>query len=187
MKMPSIFKKTGVLTLALMIFVIFLGVLYLLFRDQSILQKRNDTPAATALLPDKDEAQFTDLQGQPLSLAPEFGQIIVVFSWASWCPSCTAEFGRLSELAQTYKDKGVVVLAVNRKEDKYSAERFLATIAIPKEIQFVLDPADYYFANSSGYAMPETIVYAKNGDILTHQRGEVRLEELKQAIDKALE
>lgn len=185
--MSALSKKSTVVTLTVMFIIVVLGVSYLIFRDQSILQKQNSTPAATALLPDLEEAQFTDLQGQPLSLAPEFGQIIVVFSWASWCPSCTAEFGRLSELAQAYQDREVVVLAVNRKEDKYSAERFLATITPPKEIRFVLDPTDYYFANSSGYAMPETIVYAKNGDILTHQRGEVRLEELKQAIDKTLE
>lgn len=173
--------------MAVMLLVVVLGVLYLTFRDQSILQKRNSTPAATALLPDKEDAQFTDLQGQPVSLAPEFGQVIVVFSWASWCPSCTSEFGRLAEIAQFYKDREVVVLAVNRGEDKYSAERFLATITPPQEIQFILDPNDFYFSNSSGYAMPETIIYAKNGEILTHQRGEVRQDELKQAIDKGLE
>jgi hypothetical protein len=50
-----------------------------------------------------------------------------------------------------------------------------------------LDPTDYYFGNSSGYAMPETIVYARNGEVFLHQRGEIRPEELKQAIDKALE
>jgi thiol-disulfide isomerase/thioredoxin len=180
-------KKPGVITLAGMLLVVLLVVLYLLFRDESILQKRNDTPAATALLPDKDEAQFTDLQGQTVSLAPDFGQVIVAFSWASWCPTCTTEFGRLGELAQAYKDRGVVVLAVNRGEDKYSAERFLATVMQPEGIRFVLDPTDFYFTNSDGYAMPETIVYAKNGDVLTHQRGEVRQDELKQAIDKALE
>ncbi len=185
--MSPTYKKSGLITLLIMIAVIVVASLYLVFRDESAVQKRNNTPAASALLPDEGETSFSNLQGEPVSLAPDFGKVIVATSWASWCPMCTTDITRLGEVAEAYKDREVVILAVNRAEDKYTAERFLQTITVPEGVRIVLDSNDFYFKNSAGYAMPETIVYGKDGTILLQQRGELRLDELKQSIDKALE
>jgi thiol-disulfide isomerase/thioredoxin len=187
MFMAPSYKKTGFITLLIMIVIIVLASLYFVFRDESAVQKRNNTPAASALLPDEGETSFSNLQGEPVSLAPEFGNVIVATSWASWCPMCTADIVKLGEVAQAYKDQDVIVLAVNRAEDKYTAERFLQTITVPEGVRIVLDSNDFYFKNSAGYAMPETIVYGKDGAVILQQRGELRLDELKQYIDKALE
>ena len=186
MSIVTTYKKSAVVTLFVMILVIVIGSLYLFFRDQSEVQKRNNTPAATALLPEEGETSFTNLQGEVVTLAPHFGRVIVVTSWASWCPQCTTDLMRLGEVVQAYKDQEVTVLAVNRAEDKYSAERFLQTITIPEGVQVVLDSEDFYFKNSAGYAMPETIVYGKDGAVVLQQRGELRLDELRQSIDNAL-
>lgn len=184
--MTSHSKKTGVVTVIVMVVVIVLCSFYFFLRDKSEVQKRNNTPAAAALLPEQDVQSFTDLQGKPITLASHFGTLIVVTSWASWCPQCIADLSRLGEVAQVYKDKEVVFLAVNRAEDKYTAERFLQTITLPVEVQIVLDPEDFYFKQSAGFAMPETILYGKDGTILLQQRGELRLDELKQNIDASL-
>ena len=187
MSISTTYKKSAIVTLIVMIFVIALGSLYFLFRDQSEVQKRNNTPAASALLPDEGAPSFTNLQGEAVTMAPYFGSVIVATSWASWCPQCVTDLGKLGEVAELYKDKEVVVLAVNRAEDKFTAERFLQTTAIPEGVQVILDSEDFYFKNSAGYAMPETIVFGKDGTILLQQRGELRLDELKQSLDKALE
>lgn len=183
---PS-YKKSGIITLIVMIVVIVLVSLYFVFRDQSEVQKRNNTPAAAALLPEEGETSFTNLQGEELSLAPNFGKVIVATSWASWCPQCMTDINVLGELAAAYKEQEVSFLAVNRGEDKYTAERFLETTTVPEGVQVILDSNDFYFKNSAGYAMPETIVFAPDGSILLQQRGELRRDELKQSIDKALE
>jgi thiol-disulfide isomerase/thioredoxin len=183
---PS-YKKSGLITLILMIVVLLVVALYFVFRDQSEVQKRNNTPAASALLPDQGETTFTTLEGEPVSLAPNFGKVIVATTWASWCPQCASDISKLGEVAQAYKDMEVVVLAVNRAEDKYTAERFLQTITVPEGVQIILDSDDFYFKNSAGYAMPETVVFGKDGSIMLQQRGELRIDELKGSIDKALE
>jgi thiol-disulfide isomerase/thioredoxin len=180
-------SKGGIITLGVMTAIIVIGVLYILLRDQSVLQKHNSTPAATALLPENESDLFTSLEGESVSLARDFGSVIVVSSWASWCPQCSADFPKLGEVAGEFKDKGVVVYAVNRGEDKYSAQRYLETIQKPNDIQFILDQSDYYFKNSEGYAMPETIVYNKSGEVILHQRGELRLDELKNSLNSLAE
>ena len=180
------YKKSGLITLGIMIVVIVLASLYFVFRDESKVQKRNNTPAAGALLPEEGETTFTDLQGETITLAPDFGKVIVVTSWASWCPQCVTDIARLGELAAAYKDRDVVFLAVNRAEDKYTADRFLQTITVPEGVRIVLDTNDFYFKNSAGYAMPETIIFGTDGNILAQQRGELRLDEMKQHLDEAL-
>ena len=179
-------NRAAIITLGVMAAVIAVAVLYILLRDQSVLQKHNETPAATALLPEETQS-FKTLDGQTASVADDFGSIIVVSTWASWCPQCAADFPKLAEVANEFKDKDVVVYAINRGEDKYSAERYLNTIQKPDGVVFLLDEADFFFKNSAGYAMPETVVYNEKGDVVLEQKGELRLEELKNTLRELTE
>lgn len=179
-------SRSGILTLCFMAVTIAAVVLYILLRDQSVLQKHNNTPAASALLPEQTES-FTSLTGETVSLADDFGSIIVVSTWASWCPSCGADFPALGEVASEFKDKNVSVYLVNRGEDQYSAERYLSTVSKPDSVTFILDGSDYYFKNSAGYAMPETIVYNKKGDVVMQQRGALNKDELRQTLQSLTE
>lgn len=179
-------RKSGVITLGIMLLVILLVASYFIFRNESALQKRNNTSAAQALLVDDPEKSFTDLEGNTISVADHFGKIIVVMSWASWCPQCTTDLQELGALARDYQDRGVIVLAVNRAEDRYTAERYLATVTVPAELQVMLDPSDYYFAHSAGYAMPETIVFRPDGAIATQVHGELRKDDVRAVLDDLL-
>lgn len=177
--------KTGLITLLSMFLIIGAVLVYIIFFvDESEVQKRDKTPAAQALLQDEGEQAFTNMNDEPISVADHFGKIMVVSSWASWCPECQYTLGELSKIADEYKDRGVVVLAINRAEDRYSAERFLQTVTVSPNLKIILDPADTYFEGSAGYAMPETIVYTKDGTEALHQRGAVQVEELKHTLEE---
>lgn len=180
-------KQSTFITFFAMGLVIAAGLLYIFFMDESEVQKRKNTPAAQALIIDNPEQSFTDKEGNAVTLNEHFGNIIVVSSWASWCPQCIEGIQSLGAIAEQYKDRDVVVFAVNRGEDRYTAERYLATVTLPSSVQIVLDPSDHYFKASTGYAMPETILYTEDGNIGFHQRGNVNAEELKQHIDALLE
>ncbi|MEN9920934.1 MAG: hypothetical protein RL538_827 [Candidatus Parcubacteria bacterium] len=174
-------------TLVLIALVVFAGVIYILFFiDPSEVQKRNNTPAATALIIDNPEQSFTDLEGNQKNVNEHFGKIIVVTSWASWCPQCKEGIEKLGPVATDYKERDVVVLAVNRAEDRYTAERYLSTITTPPDVEIVLDPSDYYFKASTGYAMPETIIYTEDGEIALHQRGNINTDEVRAKLDELL-
>jgi thiol-disulfide isomerase/thioredoxin len=179
-------QKSGVTTLLIMVLIIASASSYFFLRNKSALQKRNNTSAAQALLIDDKEKSFTDLEGKSVSVNNHFGKIMVVMSWASWCPQCTTDLQELGKVAQEYSNRGVVVMAVNRAEDKYSAQRYLATISLPSELTMMLDPDDHYFKNSDGYAMPETVIFSPNGSMALHEHGELQPEEVRKTLDDLL-
>jgi thiol-disulfide isomerase/thioredoxin len=173
---------TGVMLLSLAAVAAYI----IFFIDESEIQKRDNTPAAQALLVGEGKESFTDMEGNPTSVSEDFGKIIIVTSWASWCPQCTASLNDLGVLAEEYKDRGVIVLAINRAENRFTAERFLKTITVPGGVRIILDPSDHYFGASAGYAMPETILYTKDGQTYLHQRGNLDTTELRTRLDELL-
>lgn len=53
------------------------------------------------------------LSGGTLALADLRGQVVVLNLWASWCPPCRAEMPALQRAYADYRERGVIVLAVN--------------------------------------------------------------------------
>ena len=85
-------------------------------------------PSAEALaalelapLPRAAAPAFTlaDLDGRALSLASLRGQTVLIYFWATWCPYCQKELpATVQELARRYRDRQLVVLAVNIEEGR---------------------------------------------------------------------
>lgn len=146
----------------------------------------DEAPAAKALTPDEGVAAFTDMEGNTLTLSDYFGTPLVVTSWASWCPQCVTDLPTLSELAASYDSEELKVLAVNRAENKFTAERFLNTLGNTENIIIILDPDDHFFEAHEGYAMPETLVYDRRGNLVLHQRGELRVDELQNKVEELI-
>lgn len=145
------------------------------------------SPAATSLGTTATEpATFTSLTGQPLTLEPYEGRIRVVTTWASWCPSCTKQLVMLDRMAADYNEQEVVFLAINRSEPPATAERFLATQPAFTRLTLILDDADHFFASVDGYAMPETVIFDADGNLIHHARGVVTEEKITSALTTAL-
>lgn len=51
--------------------------------------------------------------GEAVTLSQLRGQAVIVNLWATWCPPCRAEMPAIQSLYDEYKDRGLVVLAVN--------------------------------------------------------------------------
>lgn len=58
-----------------------------------------------------------DIEGRAWSLEALRGKVVVLDFWATWCPPCLRLLPDLKRLNAEYKDKGVVVLGVNRDEE----------------------------------------------------------------------
>lgn len=77
-------------------------------------------PAQTLNIGDKAPAINVEtwVKGEPIT-GYESGRVYVVEFWATWCGPCIAQMPHLSQIARTYKDKGVAVVGVNIWERKY--------------------------------------------------------------------
>jgi thiol-disulfide isomerase/thioredoxin len=54
-----------------------------------------------------------DLDGKPISLANQKGDVVLLIFWATWCEPTTEVVPILLDLEQTYKERGFRILGVN--------------------------------------------------------------------------
>lgn len=180
--MPLVFSKKNIITLLVIIIaIVIVAVGTYLVRYQFSKEEANQ--AKNTLFASGAETPYVDQNGTPTSLDSYLGKIIVVNSWASWSPFSVQELQDLNEIAGEYKDKNVVILAVNRKENRDQSDRFLATLPPLPYIRIVTDTKDYFYNAVGGYAMPETLIYNQAGTIVEHTEGVQSKDDLRTILD----
>lgn len=177
-------NKTNIITLVVIVVLLCLGA-FVTYLFHSIPNDKANSEASQALSTTEVQS-FTSLAGEPLDLSSHEGKIRVVNSWASWCPFCVQELRDFETLATEYKDKEVVVIAINRKEPKEQAQAFLNTVGSFENIVFAIDVADSFYAAVEGFAMPETIFYDAEGNVVLHKRGFMSIEEMRSHTETSL-
>lgn len=167
-------NRSGVVTIIILLTILVLVFWYYLnissTNNQELLEQNH---AVNAL---SDNANYTDINGNPVSLSDYYGQSILAVSWASWCPDCVEQLQIFETLDLT--DKDIVILAINRAESAETAKSFLQFYNLESSLELVLDPKDHFFDSIGGYAMPEIILFNKDGDVIHHKRNLLREEEL---------
>ena len=87
----------------------------LLWAPNAISQK----PGRGAPAPDID---LPTLSGGRVKLSSLKGHPVVVTFWGTWCPPCREEFPELVAAQKKYRDSGLVVLAVNQRDQELSTK-----------------------------------------------------------------
>ena len=141
-----------------------------------------ESQAGKALSTVGNEAQYTDISGNPVSLEKYLGQTLVIHSWASWCPQCVDQLKLFSSIVSSLPE--TKLLAINRGEDGVTAERFLNYYELWSDVELLLDPTDYFYKSIEGYAMPETVIFDKNGSIIAHFRGVVSEDDIRKTLSE---
>ncbi|MBM3272136.1 TlpA family protein disulfide reductase [Candidatus Kaiserbacteria bacterium] len=126
-----------------------------------------------------------DLDGADVRLSTFKNDVLVAYVWASWCPYCADEIRHLAQLAETNEGR-IRVVAINRGEPAAVAKSYLAQLDGVQGLVFLLDPEDAFFKQIGGYAMPETVFIRDRGEIVFHQRGPMKLDEVKTHLDELL-
>jgi peroxiredoxin len=73
-------------------------------------------PELEVTRPDGTVFQLTDLDGQPVRLTDLRGKAVWLNFWASWCPPCQSETPILRDIAERYRDRGLVVIGISVQE-----------------------------------------------------------------------
>jgi thiol-disulfide isomerase/thioredoxin len=109
-------------------------------------------PELERVLPDNTTYRLTDLDGNPIRLADLRGKGVWLNFWASWCPPCQQETPNLREVADLYRDRGVVLVAVDVQETVAVAKRYADRYALRYTIG--ADVAGQVFRTYRVYALP---------------------------------
>lgn len=146
----------------------------------------NRTPEGMTSFDKNYELVLGTYEGTEVHLSEYKRKLLVIHAWASWCTYCADELRTLARLKDVYGDE-VQILAVNRAESQAEAQAFTDPLQLDGKIEILLDPTDSFYKDIEGYAMPETVFINDSGDILFHQRGPMKLEEVIERINTLVE
>jgi peroxiredoxin len=90
------------------------------------LQPGQMPPELTVKAPDGSPTPILDLDGKPVQLADLRGKVVWLNFWASWCPPCQSETPILRDLADRYRDRGLVVVGISVQESSVDNVRAYA-------------------------------------------------------------
>jgi thiol-disulfide isomerase/thioredoxin len=108
---------------------------------------------------------LTDMQGRSVSLSQFKGQVVILNFWATWCPPCREEMPSMEKLYRDYKDKGLVMLAVNVEENgKQAVSGFLQQR--PYSFPILLDSENVAQNTFGVFRFPESFIIDRNGIIV---------------------
>ncbi len=183
--LPFVVKKSHVITLIVLVcIVICASSLAYYLHDRAYKNALNE--ANKSLFNADAAAAYIDMEGNQASLDSYRGSVLIVNNWASWSPFATEELPLLEKIAAEFANEKVVVLAVNRKETHDQALRFLNTLPPLTHVKVIIDTKDYFYGVTGGYAMPETLIYNKEGVLLDHVRGVLQFDTLHAEIEASL-
>ncbi len=104
---------------------------------------------------------LADVNGRRVRLGSFRGKVVFLNFWATWCPPCIQEMPTMEKLHGEFGGKGLVILAVNFRENPEQVKAFL------KEHQLtfttLLDPKGKVFELYQAWSLPATSIVNKKG------------------------
>ena len=119
--------------------------------------------------PKEVDFTLTGLDGNTYTLSDFVGKPVLLNFWATWCPPCKGEMPLLEQTYNEWKDKGVVILAVDIGESASTVQKFIDQNGYTFNI--LLDQQQKVANTYLVQAIPTTYFIDKNGIIQGKQVG----------------
>jgi thiol-disulfide isomerase/thioredoxin len=98
------------------------------------------------------QLRVTQLGGDTIDLAALRGSPVWLEFMATWCPSCRDELPRMNDFASRYEDSGLVVVAVDVREDESIVAPFMSSLGV--DFPVGLDADGSALSTWRGLALP---------------------------------
>ena len=134
-----------------------------------------DPVAALSLMRPKPAKDAPDFQirtpdDRTLRLGDLRGKVVFLNFWATWCEPCREEMPSMERLHQTYKDRGLVVLAVSTDSQGASVVRPFAK-QYKLTFDLGLDPKMALASTYQVWAVPSTYIIDRKGQRILYANG----------------
>ena len=137
-------------------------------------ERASVAPAELTVLPESVlKRQLKALDKGSFSLADFGGKVLVVNLWASWCGPCRREVPEYEKVRKEFAGRGVEFIGLTAEDPRTSSDR-VKQFARDFNFGFRLGWADHETAvalMNGRNAIPQTLVIAPDGRILSHWRG----------------
>ncbi|WP_417740155.1 redoxin domain-containing protein [Rosistilla oblonga] len=120
-----------------------------------------------------------------LKLSKHLGKDVVILDfWATWCGPCRLAMPVIAEVAEEFKDKGVVLYAINNAESKAEIEAFLKQSKLAITVARDEDSSIAMTYQVTGF--PMTVMIGKSGKVENVHLGFQSLENLREQLTTEL-
>jgi len=129
--------------------------------------------------------ELSNLENTWVNLSDYRGKVVLINTWATWCPPCRAEMPDLNAFYNQHKDQGYEVLAINAGEAPSLARDFAVDYSL--DFTVLVDP-DYRVMDALKInTYPTSIIVDRSGIIRDIRVGVHTPETLAKAILPLLE
>jgi len=115
--------------------------------------------------------KLKDLDGKTHDLAQLRGKVVLINFWATWCPPCRREMPSMERLAQAFKGRPLVVLAVDVGEDADTIEAFTSQLDTVPTFPILLDTRSRSMQSWKVAGLPTTFLVDRQGRIVASAIG----------------
>jgi len=126
--------------------------------------------------------QLELLEGGTFTLAEQKGSVVILDFWATWCGPCRQAMPVVEKVADSLKDQGVKLIAVNLQEDTATIQKFLKETKLHPTV--ALDREGKVAEQYGVQGIPMTVLIGKDGTVQAVHVG--NLPNLKEMLEKEL-
>lgn len=119
--------------------------------------------------------------GDTFRLADQYGQVVVLNFWASWCLACRSEHDALTRVANVMADSGVTFVGVLHKDTPENGRAWIAEMGGQPYVS-VMDPGSRTAIDYGLYGVPETFVIRRDGRVTYKHVGPITEDVLQREI-----
>lgn len=141
-------------------------------------------PEFGGTLDDGTPFELRDLNGGLVRLEDLRGKAVWVNFWATWCPPCQAETPILREIDETYRDRGLVIVAVNVQETVEAASDYAERYGL--EYVIGADVSGHVFRQYRVFGLPTQFFIDANGLIRSIVPSTLTMEGARRQVEAIL-
>lgn len=112
------------------------------------------------------------------------GKVVAVRFWADWCPFCDTEMRAIEPVYQKYKEQGLVILAINVRQERPTVEWFIEQLNISYDT--LLDAEGEAAKKYGVLGLPTTFIVDRKGVLHSRIIGESTPETFEKIVKELL-
>jgi len=129
--------------------------------------------------------KLQDVNGEPVSLTQFKGKPVFINFWATWCGPCREEMPAMQELYDQYRDRGLVILALDMEEDSRLVRRWIDQGGYT--FTFLLDSEGEQVKRYNVTAAPTSYFVGSDGVIRDLKLGALSRAEMQAKVEKLMD
>ncbi|MBI4451023.1 DUF3179 domain-containing protein [Candidatus Woesearchaeota archaeon] len=130
--------------------------------------------------------ELQDKDGKLVKLSEYRGKAVFINFWASWCPFCIDEMPDIQQAYTEFKDKGLVVLAINRGETRTAGLTYATKLRVQITYPLLFDPDEQVSRIYITRGMPVSYFLDAQGIITARYFGPIDIDTMRTEAAKAL-